>query len=106
MSPTSNASRRLRPTFEQAGSRVWRKPGGPWDVAALGSLVPTGGHLAVVDGGLRIDATTFERLVSDLADRMLASGIRRHQVVAWQLPNGASALLLYWACWRIGAVAA
>jgi cyclohexanecarboxylate-CoA ligase len=60
----------------------------------------------VVDGDLRLSGDDVGRIVGDLAARMSASGIRRHDVVAWQLPNCASALLLFWACWRIGAVAA
>jgi acyl-CoA synthetase (AMP-forming)/AMP-acid ligase II len=59
-----------------------------------------------VDGSLRLDADAVGRLVGDLATGMLASGVRRYDVVAWQLPNSAGALLLFWACWRIGAVAA
>jgi cyclohexanecarboxylate-CoA ligase len=66
----------------------------------------SGAHLAVVDGPLRLDAAAVNRLVGDLAGQMVASGVRRHDVVAWQLPNSASSLLLYWACWWIGAVAA
>jgi acyl-CoA synthetase (AMP-forming)/AMP-acid ligase II len=72
----------------------------------LGTLAPSGSHLAVIDGSLRLDADAVERLVGDLAKGMLTSGVRRYDVVAWQLPNSAAALLLFWACWRIGAVAA
>src|SRR5579863_8453393 len=99
-------SSRLRPTFLPAQAQAWEQPGGPWDVGTLESLAPSGGQLAVVDGGSRFDGRSFEKLVSDLASRMLGAGIRRHEVVAWQLPNCTSSLLLYWACWRIGAIAA
>ena len=105
-SPASRS--RLRPTFEPTRDRArkWRQPGGPWDVGPLGTLAPSGSHLAVVDRSLRLDANAVDRLVGDLAKGMLASGVRRYDVVAWQLPNSAGALLLFWACWRIGAVAA
>jgi acyl-CoA synthetase (AMP-forming)/AMP-acid ligase II len=47
-----------------------------------------------------------EKAVADLAGRLAAAGIRRRDVVAWQLPNGAASVVLYRACWRLGAVAA
>src|SRR3984957_19711716 len=100
--------RRLTPTFAPTRDRArgWRKKGGPWAVAALDSLTPSGSHLAVVDGALRLGGDDVERFVSELAVGMRASGVRRHDLVAWQLPNSAVSLLLFWACWRIGAVAA
>ncbi len=97
---------RLRPTYEQAEAQEWQRPGGPWDVGPLGALAPSGDHLAVVDGSSRFEGRQFDSLVDDLASRMHASGIGSGQVVAWQLPNCTASLLLYWACWRIGAVAA
>src|ERR1700683_2790024 len=101
-------SGRLSATFEPTRDRTrkWRQPGGPWNVAPLGSLSPSGSHLAVVDGSLRLDADAVEHLVAELAGQLHDSGVRRHDIVAWQLPNCAGALLLFWACWRIGAVAA
>jgi cyclohexanecarboxylate-CoA ligase len=44
--------------------------------------------------------------VAALAGALQAGGARRGDVVAWQLPNGEGARLLYLACWRIGATAA
>ena len=41
-----------------------------------------------------------------VAGGLRAAGVRRGDVVAWQLPNGAAAVVLYRACWRLGAVAA
>ncbi len=96
----------LRPTFLPTHAQAWEQPGGAWDVGTLGALAPSGDHLAVVDGGSRFEGRQFEILVSDLAGRMLGAGIGRDQVVAWQLPNCTSSLLLYWACWRVGAIAA
>src|ERR1700722_1619092 len=96
----------MRPTFEPSRARIWRKPGGAWDGADLRALAPRGSHLAVVDGPLRLTASEFDRFVDELAGLLHLSGIRRRDVVAWQLPNSALALALFWACWRIGAVAA
>ncbi len=108
MSPESRAAgaSHLRPTYEQTNAEQWQRPGGPWDVGPLGALSPSGDHLAVVDGSSRFEGRQFDALVDDLAARMRASGVGRGHVVAWQLPNSAASLLLYWACWRIGAVAA
>jgi acyl-CoA synthetase (AMP-forming)/AMP-acid ligase II len=103
---------RLRPTFESPRARHWRRRGGPWDTGDLNALSPTGdqgdggGHLSLVDGEVRLGARQLGALVDELAGRMLQAGTRRGDVVAWQLPNCASASLLFWACWRIGAIAA
>ncbi len=40
-----------------------------------------------------------------LAGALARAGVRRHDVVAWQLPNRAEAVLLFAASWRLGAVA-
>jgi acyl-CoA synthetase (AMP-forming)/AMP-acid ligase II len=99
---------RLRPTFDptHARARSWRRPGGPWDGAGLQSLEPTGSHLAVVAGDTRLSASEFGGFVAEITARLRAAGIRRDHVVAWQLPNCPHALGLFWACWRIGAIAA
>jgi acyl-CoA synthetase (AMP-forming)/AMP-acid ligase II len=60
----------------------------------------------VVDGSSRLDAAAVEAGIAALAGRLAATGVRRGDVVGWQLPNGAPPLLLYRACWRLGAVAA
>ncbi|HTZ09524.1 MAG TPA: class I adenylate-forming enzyme family protein, partial [Acidimicrobiales bacterium] len=54
----------------------------------------------------RLDGPGLEGAVAELAGRLAGAGVGRGDVVAWQLPNGAGALLLYRACWRLGAVAA
>ncbi|MGZ4691347.1 MAG: class I adenylate-forming enzyme family protein [Acidimicrobiia bacterium] len=43
--------------------------------------------------------------VARAAGGLRALGVRRGDVVAWQLPNGPDAVLLYRACWRLGAIA-
>ncbi len=61
---------------------------------------------AVVDGSHRIDADRLESMVAGLAGSLGRHGVRRGDVVAWQLPNWWEAVVLYRACWRSGAVAA
>jgi cyclohexanecarboxylate-CoA ligase len=61
---------------------------------------------AVVDDVARLDGDQVAQLVATMAGRLRAVGVRRGDVVAWQLPNGAPAVVLYRACWRLGAVAA
>lgn len=76
---------------------------------ALDRLLSTprrAGAPAVVDGDNVIDAGTLERLVAAAAGGLRARGIRRGDVVAWQLPNWWEAVVLFHACWRSGAVAA
>lgn len=98
--------RRLRPTLRAAGVSSYRRAGGPWDRAGLeaGFGCPRGP--VVVDGDGRLDASTFEAAVAAVAGGLRRAGARRGEAVAWQLPNGAAAVVLYRACWRIGAVAA
>jgi cyclohexanecarboxylate-CoA ligase len=60
----------------------------------------------VVDDVGRLDGHQLEGAVAQMAGRLRAAGVRRRDVVAWQLPNGAPAVVLYRACWRLGAVAA
>jgi len=98
----------LRPTLEQAGAARYRPAGGAWDRGALDASfsASTGTGATVVDGTGRLDASAVETAVAALAGRLAAAGVRRHDVVSWQLPNGAPPFLLYRACWRLGAVAA
>ncbi len=100
---------RLRATYHQPGSASYARPGGAWDVPGLDQLLSaprTPGALAVVDGEVRLDAAAFEHLISSVAGGLRARGVRHRDVVAWQLPNWWEALVLFRACWRIGAVAA
>lgn len=59
----------------------------------------------VVDGDVRLDRAAFEAKVAALAGGLARRGARRGVAVAWQLPNWHEAVLLFHACWRIGAVA-
>jgi acyl-CoA synthetase (AMP-forming)/AMP-acid ligase II len=104
----------------QARAARYRQPGGAWDRGALdetfsgagvgadagASGSSAGGGASVVDGTGRVDPDTLETGVGALAGSLAASGVRRGDVVSWQMPNGAAPFLLYRACWRLGAVAA
>ena len=67
---------------------------------------PVAGGPAVVDGPHRIDSARLESMVAGLAGSLRSQGVRRGDVVTWQLPNWWEAVVLYRACWRSGAVAA
>ncbi len=100
---------RLRATYRSPGAARYRAPGGPWDVPTLDALLRTAPERvgpAVVDGDRRIAAAELEAIVAGLAGGLRRLGVRRGDVVAWQLPNWWEALALYRACWRCGAVAA
>ncbi|HUA96636.1 MAG TPA: AMP-binding protein [Acidimicrobiales bacterium] len=103
------ARRRLRPTLVHTKARHYRRPGGPWRVGTLDALLsdpPTAvHHHRVVDGDRRLGDTELAEAVNQLAGRLRRAGVRRGDAVAWQLPNGLAAVLLFRACWRLGAVA-
>ena len=86
---------RLRATHRHARERDYRARGGPWDVPDLDTL---------------LSARASESALTDRAGRLAAGlrarGVRRRDVVAWQLPNWEEVIALYRACWRLGAVAA
>ena len=100
---------RLRTTYRQPGAAGYRRPGGAWDVPTLDRLLSSArpaGTPAVVDGRVSLDSGTLERLVASVAGGLRAAGVRRGDLVTWQLPNWWEALVLFRACWRCGAVAA
>jgi cyclohexanecarboxylate-CoA ligase len=100
---------KLRTTYRPPGAARYRQPHGAWDVPTLDTLIssrPVRGGAAVVDGERRIDADELEQLVAGLAGGLRRHGVRRGDVVTWQLPNWFEALVLFRACWRCGAVAA
>ncbi len=100
---------RLRPTYRPPAATAYRAPGGPWDVPTLDAVLnprTVADRVAIVDGPLRLDAARVESMVSGLAGALRQRGVRRGDVVTWQLPNWWEAVVLYRACWRCGAVAA
>ncbi|MBI2169809.1 MAG: AMP-binding protein [Actinobacteria bacterium] len=99
---------KLKPTLRHARERDYRRPGGPWDVPSLDVvLTDAGPHPELlVDGGVRLGSAEVNERVARLAGGLRARGVGRGDVVAWQAPNWHEAVLLYRACWRLGAVAA
>jgi cyclohexanecarboxylate-CoA ligase len=100
---------KLRATYRPPGASRYRQPDGAWDVPTLDALItskPVGEGPAVVDGERRIESDQLEHMVAGLAGGLRRSGVRRGDVVTWQLPNWLEALVLFRACWRCGAVAA
>src|SRR5581483_4362241 len=85
--PDGPAARVIRPTHQPTRATHYRRPGGPWDTPPLDAVLADDPRIAAVSGGLR------------------QAGVRRGDAVAWQLPNVEAAVLLYRACWRLGAVA-
>lgn len=100
---------KLRATYRAPEAARYRAPGGAWQVPTLDAVLtaaPVRSGPAVVDGDRRVDAGSLERTVAGLAGGLRRLGVRRGDVVAWQLPNWWEAIALYRACWRCGAVAA
>ena len=97
---------RLRPTWVPEPARRYRRPGGPWDVPTLDTLISAHGG-EVVDGATRLVGGRGRRARGRPSPAACASGAsRRGDAVAWQVPNSLAAAVLTRACWRIGAVAA
>jgi cyclohexanecarboxylate-CoA ligase len=102
----------LRPTYTHPRAREYRARGGPWDIPSLDARITDATKGArrelLVDetAGVRIDGPELDASVAALAGGLRAAGIRRRDVVAWQTPNWHEAVLLYRACWRLGAIAA
>ena len=100
---------RLRATYRAPDAARYRAAGGAWDVPVLDSVMrprPPGTGAVLVDGDRRFDGRQLEQLVSGLAGGLRSMGVRRGDVVTWQMPNWWEALVLYRACWRCGALAA
>jgi len=100
----------LRPTYHHPEARAYRAPGGPWDGPSLDALLTrtaadAAGPLVVDEAGTSLDGPTLEDRVARLAGGLRAAGVRRGDVVAWQAPNHHGVVLLYRACWRLGAIA-
>jgi cyclohexanecarboxylate-CoA ligase len=99
---------RLRATHRQTLSTRYLQSGGAWDVPTLDQLdrAPRAGPGAeVADSSHRLDAEALSRRIAALAGGLRVAGVRQGDAVAWQLPNCTEALLLFRACWRLGAVA-
>lgn len=99
---------RLKPTLKHVRERHYRRAGGPWDVPALDVvLTEAGPHPElIVDGPVRLGSAEINERVARLAGGLRLRGVRRGDAVVWQAPNWHEVVLLYRACWRLGAVAA
>ena len=101
----------LKPTYRHPEARAYRAPGGPWDTPSLDHLVTEAARRAprelLVDDSaeVRLDGAALTAAVAGLAGGLRAAGVRRGDVVAWQAPNWWESVVLFRACWRIGAVA-
>ncbi len=60
----------------------------------------------VVDGDVFLGPDAIADHVSRLAGALATRGVGRGDTVAWQAPNRWEAVVLFRACWRLGAVAA
>lgn len=98
----------LRPTYRHSRQANYLRAGGPWDVGTLDAVLSSahGGMTdRVVDNAVRLRADDLEHRVSALAGGLRRLGVERGAAVAWQLPNWHESVLLFRACWRLGAVA-
>lgn len=102
----------LRPTYRHPRAHEYLAAGGPWDLPSLDALVTVASQASRRDvvaddsAGITLTGRALEGYVAALAGSLRATGVRRRDVVAWQAPNWHEAIVLYRACWRLGAVAA
>jgi cyclohexanecarboxylate-CoA ligase len=94
----------VTPTFAHARTADYLRPGGPWDVPGLDAGLASA-TARVVDGDRHLSASDLDPAIGTAAAWLAERGVRPGQAVAWQFPNRLEALLLYRACWRLGAVA-
>ncbi len=98
---------RLHSTFENPLADAYERPGGAWDLPPLGELFRPGRFtgVALIDGENRLDHGVLDRAIQALAGSLGDRGVGRGDVVSWQLPNWYEAVMLYRACWLLGAIA-
>ena len=106
----------MKPTYRHPRAREYLAPGGAWDAPSLDALVTDAARRTrrdvLVDRstgseaeGVRLTGHELDACVGALAGGLRAAGVRRGDVVAWQAPNWYEVVLLYRACWRLGAIA-
>jgi cyclohexanecarboxylate-CoA ligase len=84
----------------------WRASGTWTDETLLDRLdAADAGHLAIVDGDVRMTIDDLRAGVDHVAGALWARGVRPGDVVCWQLPNWWDAVVFCWGVWRCGAVA-
>ncbi len=82
----------LGPTYRHPLTARWAAAGGPWSVETLDDLL--------------VGDAALEHRVAEVAGGLAAAGVGLGDAVAWKVPNGPDPIVLYRACWRVGAVAA
>ena len=60
----------------------------------------------VVADGRRLSSAEIDAAAGSTAAGLRERGVGRGDPVAFQVPNGPDAVVLYRACWRLGAIAA
>ena len=60
---------------------------------------------ALIDGEHRLEHADLDVAIGALAGNLAGRGVGRGDVVTWQLPNWHEAVMLYRACWLLGAIA-
>ncbi len=107
--PLAATLRQAKAALQQAKAAEYDLPGGPWDRPVLGQLLSRArslGGTSLVDGALRLDARALDAAVQATSAALLRSGVRRGDIIAWQLPGSAAAVVLLHACWHNGFVPA
>jgi cyclohexanecarboxylate-CoA ligase len=84
----------VRATYEHPLAADYARPGGPWDIPSLDALLSA--H----------DTPENAAAVAGLAGWLRHRGVEPGGVVCWQAHNSSPVVLMYRACWRIGAIAA
>jgi cyclohexanecarboxylate-CoA ligase len=98
-------------TYAHPRAAEYLAPGGAWDRPSLDRMLTEaaagapGDQPLVVDAGARMSGSDLNRAVAHLAGGLSALGVTAGDLVAWQAPNRHEVVLLYRACFRLGAVA-
>ncbi len=97
----------IEATFTTPLASVYAAPGGPWHEQTLGRLLldmPRRDDLISTESRV-LASDDLLALAQSVAGGLRTRGVGRGDAVAWQLPNGFEAAVLYWATWWLGAVA-
>lgn len=109
----ADVHRPLAPTWRPEAYARWTAPGGPLhaDLTLDQVLRPAPSAEAteravLVDGDRRWHLGELEGHVDGTAAALQSRGVAAGDLVCWQLPNCAEAVVLLRACWRLGVTAA
>lgn len=99
----------IQPTASDPEAAARYRRGGWWTTepighAAMGTAARIPDAVALIDGEERLTFAGWAARSARLADRWLTSGVRRGDVIAYQLPNWWEAAVVFLAAARIGAV--